>query len=76
MDICPKADVPPCPPDKQGVRAFIDGGTGLHAETAQPALTVFRLVIGGLTAIILFVLGTVNRLFQGWFVAISLRPVL
>ena len=50
MDICPKADVSPRPPDKQGVRAFIDGGTGLHAETAQPALTVFELVIGGLTA--------------------------
>ena len=54
MDICPKADFPP---DKQGMRAFIDRGRGLHAETTQPALTViFRLVIGGLTGIILIAL--------------------
>ena len=46
-------------------------------ETAQPALTViFRLVVGGLTGIILIALDTVNLQLQGWFVAISLRPVL
>ena len=67
---------PTSPADKQGVRALQMEG-GLHAEPAQPALTVvFRLVIGGLTAIILFVVCTVNLQFQGWLVAISLRSVL
>ena len=34
---------------------------GLHAEIAQSSLTViFRLVIGGLTRVILLVVGTVN----------------
>ena len=50
---------------------------GPHAETAQSALTViFKLVIGGLTSIILIVLGTVNLQFQGPLVPISLSPVL
>ena len=62
---CPKATPPPYPPhtytDSQGARNFIDGGRGLHAETAQLALTfTLKLVIGGLTSVILFVLGTVN----------------
>ena len=65
---------------KLWARAFIDrSGEGgrLHAETAQSALTViFRLVIGGLTGVILLVLGTLNLQFQGPFVPISLRPVL
>ena len=30
----------PPSPDNQGARAFVDRGRGLHAETAQPALTV------------------------------------
>jgi len=52
-------------------------GRGLHAVTAQSALTViFKLVIGGLTGIILVVLGTFYLHFQGPFVPISLRPVL
>ena len=48
-------------PDKQGVRPFIDrvGQGRLQAETAQSALTTFRLVISGLTSVILIVLGTV-----------------
>ena len=50
---------------------------GLHAETAPPSLTViFRLVISGLTSIILVVLGTINLQFQGPFVPISLCPTL
>ena len=62
------------PSDNQGARAFIDGGRGLRAETAPPALTVIlKLVIGVLT-IILIVLGAVNLQFQGLFVPISLRP--
>jgi len=59
------------------VRAFTDRRRGLYAETAQSALPViFKLVIGGLTGIILVVLGTVNLQFQGPFVCIPLRPVL
>ena len=51
VDVCPKA-IPTT--DIRGVRAFIDtgwvgvgnGGDGLHAETAQSALTVIlKLVI-------------------------------
>ena len=54
-DDCPKADFPN---DNQWARAFIGWGKGLHAETAQSALTVIlKLVISGLTSIILIVLG-------------------
>ena len=43
----------------------------MPAETAQSALTViFKLVISGLTIVMLIVLNTV------WFVSISLRPIL
>ena len=64
-------------PDKQRVRAFIERERGLHAEIAWSSLTViFRLVIGGLTSIILVVLGTVNLQFLGRFVSIPLRPIL
>ena len=67
----------PHPTDNQGARAFIDGGRGLHAETAQSALrVVLKLVIGGLTSVILIVLSTVSLQFQDWFVPIALRPVL
>ena len=75
-DICPKAD---SPSDKQRVRAFVDraGGRGLHAERAQSSLTViFKLVISGLTGIILVVVGTVNLQFGGPFFPISLQSVL
>ena len=65
------------PTDSQWARAFIDRGLVLHAETAQSALTVIlKLVIRGLTSIILIVLTTVNLQFQGQFIPISLRPVL
>ena len=63
-DVCPKV-VPP-PLTTRGARAFIDWGRGLHAETAQSALTIiFKLVTGGLTSFILIVLNTVNLQFQG-----------
>ena len=59
MDLCPKADSPPQAP--HGARAFIVRRRGLHAETAQSALTViFKLVTGGLTNVILVVLGIIN----------------
>ena len=48
-------------PATSGARAFTDGRRGLQAETAQFALTViFKLIIGGLTSIILVILGIVN----------------
>ena len=65
---------PPLSPscDNPGIRAFIGEGRGLHAETAQSALTVIlKLVIDGLTSVILVVISTVNLQFQGWFVSIS-----
>ena len=82
VDICPKADSPHLPPPHthmatSGARAFIARMRGLHAETAQPALTgIFRLVISGLTSVILTVLGTVSLQYQGPFVPIYLWPVL
>ena len=72
-DICPKADSHP--PATSGARAFIDRvGVGeLHVETAQSSLTIiFKVVISGLTSIILVVLGPVHLQFQGPFVPISL----
>ena len=55
----------------------IEGRRRLCVETAQSALS--HLEIGhavGLTSIILIVFSTVSFQFQGWFVLISLRPVL
>ena len=50
---CPKAA---SPTDNQGTRAFTNKGRGLHAETAQSALTVIlNLVIRGLTSVILII---------------------
>ena len=50
MDICLRVDSPPA--GNQRVRAFTDRRRGLHAETAQSALTViFRSVIGGLASV-------------------------
>ena len=68
----------PTPPtDNQWATAFIDRGRGQHAEIAESALTVIlKLVISGLTSVILILLGTVNLQFQGLFVPISLMPVL
>ena len=50
---------------------------GLHAEIALSALIVIlKLVISGLTSVILVVLDAVNLQFQGQFVSTSLRPIL
>ena len=52
-------------------------GDRCRNSTAQSALTViFKLIIGGLTSVILIVLGTVNLQFQGPFVPMSLRSIL
>ena len=74
IDVCSKADSPPHPPTgNQWGKNFYSQKEGLRAETAQSALTViFKLVMGGLTSIILVVLGRVNLQFQGLFVPISL----
>jgi len=51
--------------------------SGLHEEIAQSDTTVIlKLVISGLTSIILTVLSTVNHQFWGQFFPISLRLVL
>ena len=74
-DACRKADPPPT--DSQEARAFIDCRRGLHAETAQSALTVnLKLVISGLTSVIVIALCTVSLQFQDQFVSISLRQIL
>jgi len=60
-----------------GISGVIVGGKPLHAETAQSALTVFlKLVIGGLTSIVLIVFSTVTLQSYCQFVPISLSPVL
>ena len=83
VDICPEAHFCPQPlPDKQGMRAFIEGGGSgwMGRATCRNSIVfskvIFRLVIIGLTSIILLVLGSVNLQFQGPFFPISLWPVL
>ena len=75
--VCPKADSPRPPTSKRESLYRHGEWRGPYAETAPSALTViFRLVIAGLTSIILVVLATVNLQFPGALVPISLRPVL
>ena len=53
-------------------RGFTGRWRELHAETAESALTViFKVIIDGVTSVILFVLRTVHLHFQGPFVPIS-----
>ena len=65
----------PCPWQAVGESIYRELGVGeLHAETAQSSLTViFKLVISGLTSIILVVLGTVALQLWGALVPISLQ---
>ena len=57
VDLCPRADsthflLATC----SGARAFIDRKMGIDVGTAQSTLTViFKLIIGGLTSVILIV---------------------
>ena len=65
-DICPKVDSHPYPhPQQAGGKSFYRQKRGwLHAEIKQSSLTViFKLVISGLTNMILVVLGIVNLQF-------------
>ena len=48
----------------------------MQSQHSSVLTVILKLVIGGLTSIILIVLGTVNLQSQGPFVPISLRPVL
>ena len=60
--LCPAPATPATQPTGEGENFYRQSvGGWLHAETAQSCLTViFKLVITGLTTIILVVLGTVN----------------
>ena len=63
--------------DDQWARAFIDRGRGLHAETAHSSLTVIlKVVIDGLTSVILIALSTNNLQLHDQCVLIFLRPIL
>lgn len=64
-------------PGQAGDKDFYRQREGLRAETAWLwGLTVFlKLVLSGLLSVI-FIKQLFNPLLQGWFVSISLRPVL
>ena len=70
----PKANSPPHP--QLVGKSFYRLREGLHAETAQSALTVILKLVSGLTSVILIVLNTVSLQLQDRFVSISLRSVL
>ena len=62
-----KGQLPPTTGNQSGRRFYRQrlGSGELHAETAQSALTfISKLVIGGLTSVILVVLSTVNLQFR------------
>ena len=72
-----KGWLPPHFTTNQEARSFIGRRRRLRVEMAQSALS--HLEIGhavGLTSVILIVLSTVSFQCQGWFVLISLRPIL
>ena len=67
----------PIPPYWRPVRQELVQTEGGGSKKKQSALIVIlKQVISCLTSVILVVLGTVNLQFQGYFVSISLRPVL
>ena len=66
---------PTATPRKAGVERFYRQSWGGEL-TCRKSTVIFKLVVSGLTSIILVVLGTVNIQFQGPFVPISLQPVL
>ena len=72
-DACPKGNSPPTPLLWQsGDKSFYRWREGATCRTAQSALTVtLKLVISGLTSVILIVISTINLQFQGWFVSIE-----
>ena len=75
-NVCPKANSPRGQSVGNNFYRWVVAGV-LYAETVQSALTgILKLVMGGLTSIILIVLGTVDLQLQGWFVSISLSSIL
>ena len=52
------------------------GAGGATCRNSTIMLVILELVNGGLTYVILIVLGIVNLQFQGPIVSISLRPIL
>ena len=73
MNACPKADSPHGQLEGESFYRWKEGATCRNSIVTSDS---FRLIISGLTSIILIVLGTVNLHFQGRFISISLRPVL
>ena len=67
----------PLTTDNQWARTFIGGSRNYMEKQSNQHLreSILKLVISGLTSLILTVLSTVNLQFQGQFVPISLRPV-
>ena len=51
-------------------------GRGVYMLKQSALTVILKLVIDGLISIILIVVSTINLQFQGWFVSISVRPVL
>ena len=70
-----KGQLPHLQPEEEEL-LWTEEGSYLQTKYSQALTVIFKLVIGGLTSIILVVLGTVNLQFQGCLVCISLRPVL
>ena len=65
------------PPQQAGGESIIDRvGGGGDGATCRNSTVIFKLVISGLTSIILVVLGTVNLQFWGALVPISLGTFL
>ena len=72
-DVRPKAD---SPLTNRG-ESFYRQARGGYMQNQRSSLSViFKLVISGLTSIIVVVLGTVNLQFQGALTPISLWPIL
>ena len=69
----PKGLPPPLPHWQPMSRSFYRLRKGVTCRHSTAALTgILKLVISGLTGIILIVLSTMNLQFQDWFVSISL----
>ena len=55
---------------------FYRQGGGVYMLKQSALTVILKLVIGRLISVILIVVSTINLQFQGWFVSISVRPVL
>ena len=64
------------PIDNQGKSFYRQKESYMRKQCRQLQTVIWKLVIGGLTSVILVILGTVNLQFQGRFVLISLKLIL